>query len=141
MDFEGGGLFDDHDDDFAFNYFFWAGGTAAIMYILGVVMGMAEPRAKSVFDQRLDWKAFQTRHGKRQFFRRHLRMKKSSFKKLLSYISADIQPNEVMAELRGGAIIPEIRLYCTLRWLAGGSYSDIMFRLESPSLPFTESCG
>jgi hypothetical protein len=72
MDFEGGGLFDDHDDDIALNYFFWARGTAAIMYILGVVMGLAEPRAKSVFDQRLDWKAFQTRHGKRQFFRRHL---------------------------------------------------------------------
>jgi hypothetical protein len=31
MDFEGGGLFDDHEDDFAFNYFFWAGGTAVIM--------------------------------------------------------------------------------------------------------------
>jgi hypothetical protein len=92
-------------------------------------MGMAEPRAKSVFDQRLDWKAFQTRHGKRQFFRRHLRMKKSSFKKLVSYIRDDIQPNEMMAELRGGAIIPEIRLYCTLRWLAGGSYSDILIQV------------
>jgi hypothetical protein len=92
MDFEGGGLFGDDDDDFAFNYFFWAGGTATILYLVGVIMGMAEPRAKSVFDQRLDWTAFQTRHGKRQFFKRHLRMKKSSFKKLLSYIKDDIQP-------------------------------------------------
>jgi hypothetical protein len=34
-----------------------------------------------------------------------------------------------MAELRGGAIIPEIRLYCTLRWFSGGSYSDIMIQV------------
>jgi hypothetical protein len=39
----------------------------------------------------------------------------------------DIQPDayERMAELRGGAIIPETRLYCKIRWLAGSSYSDI----------------
>jgi DDE superfamily endonuclease len=30
-----------------------------------------------------------------------------------------------MAELRGGAILPELRLYCALRWLAGGSYTDV----------------
>jgi hypothetical protein len=29
--------------------------------------------------------------------------------------------------LRGGAIIPELCLYCTIRWLAGGSYTDIFF--------------
>jgi DDE superfamily endonuclease len=27
--------------------------------------------------------------------------------------------------LRGGVILPELRLYCTIRWLAGGSYTDI----------------
>jgi hypothetical protein len=129
MDPEGGGLFDDDDDDFAFNYFFWAGANAVIIYFIVLVMGAGEPRAKSVFDQRLDWKAFVDKHGKRQFFRRHLRMKKSSFKKLVSYIRDDIQPNEGMAELRGGAIIPEIRLYCALRWLSGGSYSDIMIQV------------
>ena len=30
-----------------------------------------------------------------------------------------------MAQLRGGVIIPEILLYCTLRYLASGSYTDI----------------
>jgi len=35
--------------------------------------------------------------------------------------------NEQMAALRGGAIIPEIKLYCALCWLAGGSYSDVFF--------------
>jgi hypothetical protein len=130
MDFEGSGLFvvDDDDDDFVFNYFFWAGGTAAIMYFFGILMGMGEPRVKSVFDQRLEWGKFIKRHGKRQFFKRHLRMKPKSFNKLLSYIKDDIQPDEAMADLRGGAIIPEVRLYCTLRWLAGGSYSDILIQ-------------
>jgi hypothetical protein len=56
MDFEGGGLFDD-DDDLSLYYLFLAGGTGVMMYLMGVVMSMAEPRAKSVFDvldQRLE---------------------------------------------------------------------------------------
>jgi hypothetical protein len=97
MDSEG---FDD-DDDSGLLYSFLTGGTGIMLGMLGAVMGMGgEPRAKSVFDQRLDWEAFQNRHGKRQFFRRHLRMEKRSFKKLLSYIREDIPPNEGMAALR-----------------------------------------
>ena len=64
-------------------------------------------------------------HGKRKQFHRHLRMTLESFNLLLSYIKQDIQPNSMMAALRGGAIIPELRLYCTLRYLAGGLYSDV----------------
>ena len=52
-------------------------------------------------------------------------MQKDSFEKLLSYIRHDLIVNEVMAKPRGGAIIPELCLFCTLRWLAGGSYLDI----------------
>jgi hypothetical protein len=55
-------------------------------------------------------------------------MKPKSFNKLVSYIKDDIKPNAWMAETRGGAIIPEVCLYCTIRWLAGGSYSDIMIQ-------------
>jgi hypothetical protein len=51
-----------------------------------------------------------------------------AWKKLLSCIRADIQPSEVMAPLRGGATIPETRIYCTQGWLAEGSYSDIMIQ-------------
>jgi hypothetical protein len=76
----------------------------------------------------MEWGKFMEKHGKRQFFKRHLRMKPKSFEKLLSYIKDDIQPNERMAEMRGGAIIADIRLYCTIRWLAGGLYSDIMIQ-------------
>lgn len=52
-------------------------------------------------------------------------MSPESFERLVSHIRTDLEANESMASLRGGVIIPEIRLYCTLRWLAGGSYSDI----------------
>lgn len=82
-------------------------------------------RDPSLFQQRLDWEKFIETHGKRRDFKRHLRMSRKSFDLLLSYIQKDLEANEAMASLRGGVIIPEIRLYCTLRWLAGGSYSDI----------------
>ena len=35
--------------------------------------------------------------------------------------------NEEMASLCGGAIIPELCVYITLQYLAGGSYTDIFF--------------
>ena len=34
-------------------------------------------------------------------------------------------PDAKMGALRGGIIIPELQLYATIRYLAGGSYSDI----------------
>jgi hypothetical protein len=52
-------------------------------------------------------------------------MSLTSFNKLLGYSRDDLSVNEEMAMRRGGAIIPELCLYCTIRWLAGGSYSDI----------------
>ena len=32
-----------------------------------------------------------------------------------------------MASLQGGAIIPELCVYATLQYLAGGSYTDIFY--------------
>ena len=123
-----GGIFDD-DDDFLFDYMLCSQMQLTVLLILlAVALEVEESRATSVFDQRLEWGKFTKKHGKRQFFKRHLRMKPKSFKKLVSFIKDDIQPNERMAEMRGGAIIPEIRLYCTIRWLVGGSYSDIMIQ-------------
>jgi hypothetical protein len=84
-------------------------------------------RNPSVFSQRLQWIEFATKHGSHAMFRRHLRMSLSSFEKLLSYISYDLAVDAEFALLRGGQIIPEIQLYCTIRWLAGGSYSDIFY--------------
>ena len=57
--------------------------------------------------------------------KRHLRMLLTSFEKLLSFIRKSLEVDSAMAQLRGGVIIPEIALYCTLCYLAGGSYTDI----------------
>ena len=83
------------------------------------------PREKSVFDQRLDFDNLMARHKNRREFKRHLRMTPKSFYKLLGYIKPKLERNQKMGSLRGGYIIEEICLYATLRWLAGGSYSDI----------------
>ena len=54
-------------------------------------------------------------------------MSRASFDKLLQYpvIKEELAVNGKMANMRGGPIIPELCMYCTLRWLAGGSYLDI----------------
>ena len=57
----------------------------------------------------------------------HLHMSLSSFEKLLSFIRTSLEVDSAMAQLQGGVIIPEISLYCTLRYLASGSYMDIFF--------------
>jgi DDE superfamily endonuclease len=79
----------------------------------------------SIAVQRLHWKQYWKRHVTRGTFKRRLRMKKESFDLLLSYIYKWLLVNEQMANLQGGTIILELCLYCTLRWLAGGSYLDI----------------
>ena len=85
------------------------------------------PRTPSVFEQRLAWDDFCGRHGEKNHFKKHLRMTKASFDKLLSYIQHDLEVDNEKARSRGGAILPELCLYCCLRYCAGGSYSDIMY--------------
>ena len=84
-----------------------------------------EKRDASLFQQRLDWDSFLEASVHRSDFKRHLRMSRHSFEKLLSYIRIPLEVDETMAAIRGGVILPELRLYCTIRYLAGGSYSDI----------------
>ena len=91
----------------------------------GVLFIVPESRNPSVFEQRLLWDQYCNKHIVRGTFKRRLRMSKQSFDKLLSYIYDDLVVNANQAYWRGGAIIPELCLYCTLRWLAGGSYLDI----------------
>jgi hypothetical protein len=52
----------------------------------------------SIFDQRLDWANFVDRNGSRSCFDRHIRMKKSSFDKLLEYIRSDLEVDPKMAQ-------------------------------------------
>ena len=55
-------------------------------------------------------------------------MTHESFVLLLNKIKPHIaSPDQTMGALRGGVILPELRLYATIRWLAGGSYTDICF--------------
>lgn len=84
-------------------------------------------RQSSLFLQRLNWERFIDHNGHTPSFRRHIRMDYQSFCKLVGYIRERTLVQESMAQLRGGIIIPEIRLYAVLRWLAGGSYSDILY--------------
>ena len=77
------------------------------------------------FDQQLCWCTFVSNHRGRIELKRHLHMSMSSFDKLLSYIRTSLEVDSDMAQLGGGVIIPEILLYCTLHYLAGGSYMDI----------------
>ena len=87
---------------------------------------IADSRTKCKFQQRLHWEKFINDYKDRPFFRRHLRMSYESFSILLDQIRDIIDvTDEDMASLRGGKIIPEIHLYATLRYLAGGSYTDI----------------
>jgi hypothetical protein len=62
-----------------------------------------------------------------QGFRKMFRMKRSSFDKLFSAIEPLLYtPNNLMACRSSGSCISKLaKLYCTLRWLAGGSYLDI----------------
>lgn len=85
--------------------------------------------------QKLVWKKFISRYGKDdKFIKRHLRMSLQSFYKLLSYIKKDLIVSEYFSEKRGGSVLPEICLFCTLRWLAGGSYLDI-YVITGVSIP------
>ena len=82
-------------------------------------------RNPSIFEQRMMWHDYCELHLSRGTFDRRLRMSKPSFDKLLSYMRDHLLINETQARKRGGGIVPELCLYCTIRWLAGGSYLDI----------------
>jgi hypothetical protein len=84
-------------------------------------------RNPTLFDERLKWDVFIRRFGGRAEFKRHLRMSSDSFTKLLSHIRPSLEVDAEMARRRGGQIHPELCLYACLRFLAGGSYSDLRF--------------
>jgi hypothetical protein len=90
-----------------------------------VVLSLPEDRGDSLYDQRLIWENYAHKHTVRGTFRIRMRMERSSFDKLLGYIREDLLVSETHAFKRGGSISPELCLYCTLRYLAGGSYLDI----------------
>ena len=100
--------------------------------IIGQVLYLLEKeskknRQKNPFQPKLSWRCYVNNYAcNDRFVKRHLRMSIKSFDKLLSLIRADIVSNNVRGESHGGIIIPEIQLFCCLRWLAGGSYLDVL---------------
>jgi hypothetical protein len=82
-------------------------------------------RSGSLIEQRLAWDDYCGRHHQRGTLLRRLRMRKDSFEKLVHLLGEALVVNKAAADKRGGAILPEICVYCTLRYLAGGSYLDI----------------
>ena len=82
-------------------------------------------RNPSLYDQRMAWGTYSAKHCSRGTFQIRLRMSLDSFNVLLGHIQQDLLVNETQAKHRGGTILPELCLYCTIRWLAGGSYLDI----------------
>ena len=99
---------------------------ASLIITLATAGYFSVNRAPTVFEQRLMWDAIMEKYEDRVWFRRHLRMRPESFTKLLSFIRDDLEVNQSKAASRGGAILPKLRLYCTIRWLSGASYIDIV---------------
>ena len=90
-----------------------------------IIIEDIEVRIQSRFQQRVTWDIFVERYKDTPLFRRHLRMSYKSFTNLVRLIQEHVEKNEKMSFIRGGKIIPEVHLYATIRYLAGGLYSDI----------------
>lgn len=86
----------------------------------------ARTRARHVERQRLDWVQHCTSLDDHEFTR-YYRVDKPTFQHILERLRPALTTDEEMAR-RGssGPISPELQLSMTLRFLAGGSYLDIM---------------
>ena len=99
---------------------------ASVVVVLILLRRKQQSNNSALFRQRLTWDAFIQENEGRPELTRLLRMELDSFFLLLSYIRNFLDVDESKAASRGGKIIPELCLYCTLRYLAGASYLDIV---------------
>lgn len=79
----------------------------------------------TIYD-RVIWEAYWTRKLTDSGFEQTIRMTRQSFVKLVDILRASLQVDMRMGELRGGGVQPEVAVYATIRYLSGGSSSDIM---------------
>ena len=87
-----------------------------------------QKRGRAILQQHCRWDRFVLVNHDLPMFHHHLRMTHASFLVLLDKIRPHLPViDEKMGSLRGGVIIPELRLYATIRYLAGASYTDICF--------------
>mmetsp|Transcript_33 Transcript_33/g.162 ORF Transcript_33/g.162 Transcript_33/m.162 type:complete len:325 (+) Transcript_33:1459-2433(+) len=88
-------------------------------------------RSPSVKEQRMDWESFLSKYNSKPEYIRHMRMPAEDFDVLLSYVKPLLTLDEKQSLRRGATpIIPELKLYCCIRWLAGGSYSDVAIHVN-----------
>ena len=72
------------------------------------------------------WDEFWARKLTDRNFEQTIRMSRESFIKLTNLLRESLQVDSPMGALRGGAIEPEVSVYCTIRYLGGGNWSDII---------------
>jgi len=96
-----------------------------MLLTIGCCLFLPEKRNPPLFQQRCCWDNCAELHDRRGSLKRRIRMSHESFDKLLALTCDDSLVREALAKPRGGAVIPELRLFCTLRWLASGSHLDI----------------
>ena len=107
--------------------------TSSIITELDSVFNISKKsRRKCIFNQCLSWHTFAQQHSVHPEFCQHLCMSFGSFKKLVGLLKESLMVEQEWPSLWGGATIPELCVYVTLWYLAGGSYMDI-FHLISIS--------
>ncbi|KAG7368098.1 hypothetical protein IV203_030841 [Nitzschia inconspicua] len=101
-----------------------------ILYFVGTLMNVCVARTNAKKRRqaarrlrRLNWDEYCLRHP--FFVQRSLRMSVESFTNLVDTLGDALNIDEKQGRRRGDHIQPELRLFCTIRWLAGGSYLDI----------------
>jgi len=89
------------------------------LFFVGLFRAQAD---QLLYQERLCWDDFC--HFQRTDFHRHMRMQREDFDQLLELLTERLSC-ETLRTSGATVIPPEIRLYCAIRWLAGGSYLDI----------------
>ena len=64
-----------------------------------------------------------------------LRIELESFNKLLEFIKENLEMNLRMVNLRGGPTIPEVCIFCKIRWLACASFYLNIIDITGASTP------
>lgn len=80
--------------------------------------------------QRLLWNEYWNRNAENPEFERLIRMPRQAFLNLVDLLRNDLQVDAKMASMRGGEISPEMAVFLTIRYLAGGTALDIKELLE-----------
>jgi DDE superfamily endonuclease len=83
------------------------------------------PRFSRVQYTRIDWDGYWHQYRNDPAFETLIRMKRASFLTLVELLRPDLSVDQDMALLRGGWVRPEMCIYMTLRYLAGGTGGDV----------------